>query len=75
MVQTMAELNDDRQLDPFSPENVGAFQLIATMRLYDVMMALYREQAPGKAERLEQLHEEGKVLGSFPWLNMSDTEV
>lgn len=66
----MAELKDG--LDPFDPDNVGAFQLIAMMRLYDVLMAIYREDAPEKAERLERIHSEGKTLGSFPWLDLSE---
>jgi len=55
--------------DPFAPENVGAFTLVTLMRLYDVNMALLNEQNPQVAARLHERHEQGRIIGSFPWIN------
>jgi hypothetical protein len=57
------------ELDPFNPNDSPVFNLVAMMRLYDVGMALLNEQNPEAAAKLHELHEQGKVLGSFPWLD------
>jgi hypothetical protein len=62
------------QYDPFAPENVGAVQLIVQMRIYDVLMAMYTEQNPGKANILINLHEQGKILGPLPAIDLSNKE-
>lgn len=59
--------------DPFSPKHVGAFTLIALMRLYDVQMALLGEQDAELAAKLTALHKDGKVFLPFPWLDVEDS--
>lgn len=58
--------------DPFSSEFAPAFQLVTLMRIYDVGMALLNEKNPEAAAKLHQVHESGKLLGSFPWINPDD---
>jgi hypothetical protein len=58
--------------DPFSPENVDGVQAIILMRIYDVLLGLYREQNAEYAERLVELHEAGKIMGPLPWLDLSE---
>lgn len=71
----MQSTNEEEGLDPFSPQAVGAFSLIALMRLYDVGMALLNETSPEVAARLAHLHAQGKVIGHFPSLDMeAETE-
>lgn len=62
---------EDEVTDPFSPENAPGFSLIVLMRIYDTQLALLREQNPEVAEKLVNLHAEGKILGPLPTL---DTE-
>lgn len=67
---TQAPLTETKEEpDPFAPENVGAFTLVTLMRLYDVNMALLNEQNSDVARRLHEMHEQGRILGSFPWIN------
>jgi hypothetical protein len=56
--------------DAFSPENSIKLQLVVSMRIYDVLMALLNETDPEAASALHELHSQGKVLGSLPWLDM-----
>ena len=45
---------------------------IQNLRVYDVLMMLLALQNPEKAEELEKLHTEGKVLGPDPALKLED---
>lgn len=54
--------------DPFHLTNAPGQNLIVLMRLYDVLMGLYAEQASEKAEALINLHNEGKLLLDYPVL-------
>jgi hypothetical protein len=56
--------------DAFSAENSVKLSLVVQMRIYDVLMALLNEQNEEVATRLYELHSDGKVLGSLPWLNI-----
>jgi hypothetical protein len=64
----MAELEDNIEPDdsPFSSENAPGLNLIVNMRIYDVLMGLYMEQAPEKATALMEMHAEGKILTALP---------
>ena len=45
---------------------------IQNLRVYDVLMALLSKQDQEIANKLEQLHTEGKVLGPDPALKIED---
>lgn len=45
---------------------------IQNLRVYDVLMALLSKQDQELANKLEQLHTEGKVLGPDPALKIED---
>jgi hypothetical protein len=61
-----------------SEDNVQATQellagiYIQNLRVYDVLMALLSKQDQELANKLEQLHTEGKVLGPDPALKIED---
>lgn len=57
----------EKSNDPFHPDNVQAVQLITLMRIYDVLMGLYKAQAPVDAKKLFQWHEQGFIAGPLPW--------
>lgn len=57
--------------NPFSDTNVKQVQLVVLMRIYDVLMALLQESDAELAGQLHALHEQGKILGSLPWLDLS----
>jgi hypothetical protein len=61
-------------VDPFAPEHVSGVQLIVLMRIYDVLLGIYREHNEEYAERLAELHNGGKVIGPLPWLDLTDTK-
>lgn len=56
--------------DPFSPEHAPALSLITLMRIYDTQLALLREANPQVAEKLVELHAEGKIVGPLPMLDI-----
>jgi hypothetical protein len=60
---------EDEAVDPFSNEYAMGFILVTLMRLYDVQMALLNETDHESATNLSKLHSQGRVLGSFPWIN------
>lgn len=78
-----AGVEDD---NPFSKDNAPKLQLIVSMRIYDALMAILGEleAANGKgidignevdtrtATRLHELHARGKILGSLPFIDLSD---
>lgn len=72
--ENAGEYYPDETLDPFAPENVGAFALITQMRIYDTLLALLREQNAEGADKLAALHAVGKILGPLPVLNMEQDE-
>ena len=45
---------------------------IQNLRVYDVLMTMLSLQNPAKADELEKLHAEGKVLGPDPALKIED---
>ena len=45
---------------------------IQNLRVYDVLMMLLSLQNPQKADELEKLHTEGKILGPDPALKIED---
>jgi hypothetical protein len=45
---------------------------IQNLRVYDVLMTLLSLQNPSKADELEKLHSEGKVLGPDPALKVEE---
>lgn len=65
-------MNDEfhEGVDAFSPEGAPVAQLIVSMRIYDVLMALLTDADPKAAAALHQLHSEGKLLGSWPVLRV-----
>lgn len=45
---------------------------IQNLRVYDVLMTLLSLQNPAKANELEQMHSEGRILGPDPALKIED---
>lgn len=60
--------------DAFSPENSMKLALVVQMRIYDVLMALLNEQNEDVATRLYEVHSNGQIIGSLPWLNVQPPE-
>lgn len=60
--------------DPFSLQYAPGLSLIILMRIYDVVMAQYREVDPEKAKLLLKYHAEGKIVGPMPYLDMEPDE-
>jgi hypothetical protein len=67
----MADL--DNTGDPFDAANAPGVSLIVLMRLYDVLMGLYSEQNPTKAQALMELHARGGILLPVPFFDSSVT--
>lgn len=57
--------------DPFSPTNAPKLALVVNMRIYDVLMALLNEKDPEAATRLHEIHSEGRVVGSLPYIDLT----
>lgn len=53
-------------------EELMAGIYIQNLRIYDVLMTYLALQNPQKAEMLENLHKEGKILGPDPALKIED---
>jgi hypothetical protein len=66
------ELEDNG--NPFSPQNAPAVNLIVSMRIYDALMALLQTQDEETHDRLNALHEAGKVAWSVPWIDLTDSD-
>lgn len=66
------EAGVEEEIDPFSPEYAPKLQLIVSMRIYDVLMALLTSEDETLAERLHELHADGKIMGSLPFINLTD---
>ncbi len=64
--------------DEMSDEQIQSMQellagvYIQNLRIYDVLMSMLAIQNPGRADELEKLHSEGKILGPDPALNVED---
>lgn len=64
--------------EPMSVEQEQAMQellagiYIQNLRIYDVLMMQLALQNPAKANMLEELHKEGKILGPDPALKIED---
>lgn len=72
MIDNLAGEETVKSNDPFHPNNVQQVQLIASMRIYDVLMGIYKELAPVQAKKLFQWHEQGHVAGPLPWFSGAD---
>lgn len=55
--------------DPFSYQEAPGVSLIVLMRIYDVMMGMYTEMAPDKADAMIEAHAQGILIGSTPAFN------
>lgn len=53
-------------------EELLAGVYIQNLRVYDVLMTMLALQNPDKANELEKLHSEGKVIGPDPALKIED---
>lgn len=58
--------------DPLSAEHAPGLNLLATMRLYDVGMAILTSIDADAANRLNSLHASGRFMGEVPWVNLED---
>lgn len=52
--------------DPFNHLNAPGISLIVQLRIYDVLMALLKEQNADVARELLELHSTGAFAGSAP---------
>jgi hypothetical protein len=64
--------NNTEGIDPFDPDVAPAVQLIVQMRIYDVLMAILTNLDKEAAANLYTLHSGGKVMGSLPWIDLSE---
>lgn len=60
--------------NPFSPEEAPGVLVIIGMRIYDVLLTILAEQNESAADKLAALHEDGKLLGPLPKLNIPAPE-
>lgn len=64
--------------DEMSDEQIQSMQellagiYIQNLRIYDVLMSMFSLKHSGRADELEKLHAEGKILGPDPALNVED---
>jgi hypothetical protein len=68
------EISQGEGIDPFTQDNAPIVSLIVQMRLYDVMMALLNEQNPEAAAALHRVHAQGGILGSLPYIDLTEEE-
>ncbi len=54
------------EADAFSADNLPVIQFIVQARIYDVLIALLREQNPVVAKELLEAHSNGLILGPSP---------
>lgn len=55
--------------DAFAPENIGGISMIIQMRTYDVLMAILTKLDENSARDLLELHQQGILLSTAPWMN------
>ena len=65
-------IHDDCAPDKDALEELLAGIYIQNLRMYDVLMMILALQNPSKANELEQLHKDGKILGPDPALKIED---
>lgn len=73
----MVELTEPDPIDkdsPFHKDNAPGLTLIATLRLYDVGMAILNKLDPAAAEAIYEAHAQGRVIGSLPIFTMGDED-
>ncbi len=54
--------------NPLAPDNIQVVQLITLLRIYDVLMALLDNENAAVAEQLLNLHKEGTLMASSPYM-------
>ncbi len=69
-----APVEEEETIDPFDPQQAPSFILITLMRIYDAQMASLTLQNGEAAEKLHELHAQGKFLGAYPWVMGSDEQ-
>lgn len=52
--------------DVVATDDAALTQLVVSMRIYDVLLAILHEQNPAKANELLQLHSTGALMASAP---------
>lgn len=57
-------------LDAVEQMTTEEAQLITSMRIYDVLLGMYTEMSPEKAEVLMDIHAEGRLVGPVPLINL-----
>ena len=67
-------LEDEVSNDPFHPDNVQQVQLVVLMRIYDVLFGIYKELNVEDAKTVLNIHNNGKIAGPLPWLDLSEDE-
>lgn len=55
--------------DAFAPENVPGISLIVQLRIYDALMAILTHLDEDTARDLLELHTNGNLVASAPWIN------
>jgi hypothetical protein len=65
-------VSDEQEKQVEAIQELIAGIYIQNLRVYDVLMALLSKQDQELANKLEQLHTEGKILGPDPALKIED---
>jgi hypothetical protein len=58
-------MSEEDNYDPFGKDVTQAL-LITNMKIYDVLMALLGETNPSVADKLDELHTGGRIMGLSP---------
>ena len=65
----MSQNEENDFLDPFDGGyGTSVALLITQMRIYDALMALLTVQDPGLSDKLNEVHQAGGIIGSYPSL-------
>lgn len=62
-------MSEENEIDPFGPTTAPGLSLIMQFRIYDLLMAILREQNPDVAREMLTLHATGAVAGPSPNFN------
>lgn len=62
----MQEAAEEDSPDPFSPEIAPGLTLVVNLRIYDVLMAILKENNPDAAREILELHSNGGLAGTMP---------
>lgn len=65
-----AHAADEPDLDDLERMSVDEAQLVTSMRIYDVLLAIYTHMDEVKAEALMDIHAEGKLVGPVPVIDL-----